>query len=210
MRLDARIVCAVVTSFGIALAGCGGSSDSGTTPPPPPPPPAGPAQNFDSLALDTPFDTLGWAPENITAVVAVDPLVATNKALKITSGNFNAGTIVKLTIPDGKTLADYNTFEYRAYFVDGDLVDKDLQVLISKDMPTEKILSDASGAAGFTHRVGGTDGKSTEWETIDITLNNVPAGLDAATGDVYFLFGSNNSGSTYYADDIKLLNIPAT
>lgn len=209
MRLDARILCAVVTSFGLALAGCGDSSDDKPNTPPAP----GTSQNFESLDAGTVFQTLAWAPEKASAVVAADPVVSTKKALKVTATDYNSGVVVKLKLPDGKKLSDYASVDLKAYFqyVDGglnDLGSKRWLVIAWGTEPTGQFANSGYEVAGVD-RAGDEANHfaSTEWESLSlpIAFNAEDAVSADLTGEIYFAFGSNNFGCTYYIDDINLV-----
>ena len=102
-------------------------------------------------------------------------------------------------------MSDYVSFDFKGYFVSGDLLDKDLAVYVSAALPTTTTPFHNGGTpAGLIHRVGEGEGASTAWESFRIPLDGLDATTGALTGEVFFAFGSNNSGQVYYVDDIAL------
>lgn len=165
-------------------------------------------QNFDGLNIGDTFNGIGWAPEDVAAVVADDPVTSGNNVLQCTINNYNAAPVLEFTLPEGKTLADYTSFTYKAYFAQGDVGWKDIVVEAYQEMPTAQAFTDAAAKIGSWNRAMGG---STEWEDITIDITNT----SSISGTFYIAFGINCAGTgdiggsgvatMWYADDIKLV-----
>ena len=68
--------------------------------------------DFEEYDIGAPLNAIGWGTQ--VAEVADDPLAAGNKVLKFTPNNYNAAPVLECPLPDGKTLADYPTFTFKA------------------------------------------------------------------------------------------------
>ncbi|HPC37059.1 MAG TPA: hypothetical protein PLO79_10650, partial [Candidatus Marinimicrobia bacterium] len=167
--------------------------------------------NFEDKDIGYTFPHIGWSPNDITAEVADDPLATGNKVLKCTVNNYNAAPVLEVTLPAGKTLADYGTFKFKGYFAQGDVGWKDIIVEAYQTMPTGQAYNNAANKIGSWNRA---KGGSTAWEDITISIT----GSSSLTGTIYLAFGINCAGkgdiggsqvtTIWYADDIQLVLTP--
>ena len=157
--------------------------------------------DFEDYNIGDAINAIGWG--GMVAEVADDPLSAGNNVLKFTPGNYNAAPVLEFTLPGGKTLADYPTFKFKAYFAQGDVGWKDIVVEAYQDAPTAQAYNNAAAKIGSWNRATGA---STAWEdiTIDVT------GSSDLTGTIYIAFGINCAADAggvttiWYADDVDL------
>ncbi|MEJ2628336.1 MAG: hypothetical protein P8078_07260, partial [bacterium] len=141
--------------------------------------------------------------------MADDPLASGNNVLECTVHNYNAAPVLEFTLPAGKTLADYATFTYKAYFAQGDVGWKDIIVEASQEMPT--VVAYQGKLDVELGKVNRATGGSTAWEDITIDITN----SSSLSGTIYVTFGINCAGTgniggdgvttIWYADDIKLI-----
>ena len=167
--------------------------------------------DFEDKNIGDTYTHIGWSATDITAEVAADPLSAGNKVLKCTVHNYNAAPVLAVTLPAGKTLADYSTFKFKGYFAQGDVGWKDIVVEAYQTMPTGQFGNVAGNAIGKWNRA---KGGSTAWEDISIGIT----GSASLTGTIYLAFGINCNGTgdiggtgvptIWYADDIELVLAP--
>lgn len=130
-------------------------------------PTPGPDSNAKKIVLDdfekyavgaTPY-TVENANGGSASVVSADA----NKALNFTTGSYKNGEYLALTftLPQGKTLSNYDILTFDYYFVSGnDNNYKDIKVYIN----------DKNTAVGT---ITTTDNVPTEWQTMNIALDNV-------------------------------------
>ena len=150
-----------------------------------------------------PFET-GWGAGDITVTVVDDPLAPEtgNNVMRTVTTNWNAAPALMFRIPEGRTLADYSQLRFRGHFAVGDVGWKLISVAAYTAVPT--------GSFPPTVTIGSYNrarAASTAWEDIRINI----AGSSAITGTVYLAFGFNNSGSTWFADNVELVfNVPVT
>lgn len=163
--------------------------------------------DFEGDAIGTTYPGIGWSATDLEAVVDDDPLAPGNNVLKVIQHNYNAAPVLTVELPEGKTLADYTTFTFNAYFQQGDVGWKDIIVEAYGEMPTAQFANNAAARLGaFNRAMGG----STGWEPITIDITNA----STLSGTVYLAFGFNGAGTgdiggagsvtTWYADDITL------
>lgn len=166
-----------------------------------------PEEDFEGFELEASIGSMGWNAEDKVAVVVDDPLSPGNKVLKFTAKNYNAVPVIELTIPEGKTLADYSTFTFKGYFKEGDVGWKDIWVAVYTEEPSGALEPDDEEIIGSTYR---DQGAGTEWEDIILDITNES---DIA-GKIYVAFGMSTKGtkseggemdSVWYADDVKFV-----
>lgn len=118
--------------------------------------------DFEKYAVGATPYTVENANGGSASVVSAD---ADNKALNFTTGSYKNGEYLALTftLPQGKTLSDYDVLTFDYYFVSGnDNTWKDIKVCIdSKNSPVATIKSQNAPA---------------EWQTMNIALENVQGG----------------------------------
>ncbi|HQK12234.1 MAG TPA: hypothetical protein PLV30_09460, partial [Candidatus Marinimicrobia bacterium] len=144
--------------------------------------------DFEDKNIGDTYAHIGWSASDITAEVADDPLATGNNVLKCTINNYNAAPVLEVTLPAGKTLADYGTFKFKGYFAQGDVGWKDIVVEAYQTMPTGQFGNVAGNAIGKWNRA---KGGSTAWEDISIGIT----GSASLTGTIYLAFGINCAGT---------------
>ena len=164
-----------------------------------------------------------------TAVVSEDPTDATKKALKVSivTGNYASGVAIPVTIPAGKTLADYSAVTLKVYYSEGDIANKRIQLLaLSGDLPESLSLIQYNGTwpdnATDAHLGVMESGKdvnaSTAYETYtfdltdgnvedldDILATSLATDTQSLTGEISIAFAFPNGGSVFYVDDLTLV-----
>jgi len=165
--------------------------------------------DFEDKTIGDPIAAIGWG--EMVAEIAVDPLAAGNKVLKFTPNNYNAAPVLEVTLPAGKTLADYSTFKFKGYFAQGDVGWKDIIVEAYQTLPTGQAYKNEAAKIGSWNRA---KGGSTAWEDISISIS----GSSSLTGTIYLAFGINCAGTgdiggsglttIWYADNIQLVLSP--
>ncbi len=211
---SASLTDTVYLSFGINCAGVSGSDTTtwyadSIQLVPKPAPPVITMWTFQSDSLGDSLPHLGFSQADIHPVVAVDPLNPGHRVLENIVHNYGAAPILMAILPAGKTLADYNMFNFKGYFAQGDVAYKGIVVQAHQTMPTGNAFTDT---VGFYNRA---QGGSTAWENISIPIN----GSASLTDTVYFSFGINCAGTgsvgaagdttIWYADSIQLVPKPA-
>jgi len=163
-------------------------------------------EDFEDFEIGHEFLTLGWSPEDADAVVAVDPLNPDNKVLKFTPRNYGAVPVIEMSLPEGKTLADYSSFTFKGYFAEGDVGWKNIFVAVFTETPSGPGDGDDNKPAHvgeFFRGMGGSSG----WEEIVIEID----GSSEITGDIYVGFGMSTAADAegvptlWYVDDVKFV-----
>ncbi len=167
-------------------------------------------QNFESNNAGDAFAHIGWSATDISAIDTLDPLGGTNKVLKVAVNNYNAAPVLALTLPIGKTLADYNSFTFNGYFAQGDVGYKTIEVEAYQSSPTGHAFKspDADSIGSWSRAKMG----STAWEPITIDITNT----SSFSGTIYIAFGINCAGTgdvggtgvqtIWYADNVTLVS----
>ncbi|HDP67305.1 MAG TPA: hypothetical protein ENN20_02255, partial [Candidatus Marinimicrobia bacterium] len=163
--------------------------------------------DFEDKNIGDTFDYVAWTAGDIVAEVADDPLSSGNNVLKCTINNYNAAPVLAFTLPAGKTLADYASFNFKGYFAQGDVGWKDIIVEAYATAPTGQAYNNTDVRIGSWNRAKGA---STTWEDISISIS----GSSSLSGTIYLAFGINCAGTgdqggtgvqtIWYADDIEL------
>ena len=68
--------------------------------------------DFENNNIGDSYDVHAWSPEDGSATVAVDPVNANNKTVNVIASNWDAMLKLNVTLPAGKTLADFTTFAF--------------------------------------------------------------------------------------------------
>ncbi len=161
-------------------------------------------QDFESFTLgdSTSIGHVSYSPNDIKTKIVTDPLGSTNKVLKVTTTNYGAAPVLKFVLPAGKTLADYDSLTFMAYYQSGDLSYKLIVASAYQTDPIGHHFLDADTNYSYNR----TQGASTAWERISLAAKTVSTFSDT----VYIAIGTNNSGATWYLDDVKLVAKQAT
>ena len=159
--------------------------------------------DFESNSIGDTLYTIGWSPADIQSVVADDPVASGNNVLKNTVHNYNAAPVLMFVLPDGKTLADYDTLTFKGYFQKGDVSYKDIIAQAYQTKPIGHHFLDTDTLGLHSRAMG----PSTDWENISLNISNASIFSDT----VYIALGINCAGTsgtdttTWYADDIQLV-----
>ena len=159
-------------------------------------------QDFETYSLGDILPAIAWSPSDIESVVADDPIASGNNVLKNTVHNYNAAPVLTFVLPAGKTLADYDSLNFKAYFHKGDVAWKGIVVQAYQTKPTGHFLD--TDTLGFYNRAQGV---SSNWENLSLAIRNISAFSDT----IYIALGINCAGTangdttTWYADDIILV-----
>ncbi|MGB8320649.1 MAG: hypothetical protein WCE54_21130, partial [Ignavibacteriaceae bacterium] len=165
-------------------------------------------QDFESYNIGDSLAHISWSPYDIQTAVVDDPVASGNKVLENVVHNYNAAPVLMFVLPQGKTLADYDSLTFKGYFQKGDVAYKEIAVQAYQTMPTGHHFLDTD-TLGLYNRA---QGASTAWENISINITNTSALSDT----IYIAFGINCSGTangdttTWFADDVRLVPKPVT
>ena len=159
----------------------------------------GTGQDFESFTLgdSTSIGHVSWAPTDIKTVIVADPLGSGSKVLKVTTTAYGAAPVLKFVLPAGKTLADYDSLTFDAYYQSGDLTYKLIVGSAYQTDPTGHHFLDADTNYSFNR----TQGASTSWERISMAAYKISTFSDT----VYIAIGTNNSGAVWYMDNVNLI-----
>ncbi len=164
-----------------------------------------PEEDFEELELGRKFGTMGWGLEDGEAVVDIDPKDEANKVLKFAPSGYGNVPVIELTLPEGKTLADYSTFSFKGFFAEGDVSYKEIGVGVFSSQPSGPFDLDGDYIIGKENR---SKTYSDSWEDIVIEIT----GSDSISGHIYVAFGMNQDKSgddekdtVWYADDVKFV-----
>ncbi len=162
-------------------------------------------QDFESYSVADVLLHYSYDGDTATAV-ADDPITTGNNVLKVGVNTWNTGAVVTLEIPTGKTLADYTSLDFNAYYESGDLHYKDYFVFAFSETADDW---DYSGTDAITETSLGTVSTADQstlpaeaWSNISIDITDNASTL---TGTVYLVLGFNGDTSVYYLDDVTLV-----
>ena len=157
------------------------------------------SQDFESFTIgdSTSIGHISYSPNDIKTIIAADPLGSTNKVLKVTSTGYGAAPVIMFVLPAGKTLADYDSLTFDAYYQSGDLTYKLIIGSAYQTNPTGHHFLDADTNYSYNR----TQGVSTGWERISLAAKTISTFSDT----VYIAIGTNNSGATWYMDNVNLV-----
>ncbi len=144
-------------------------------------------QDFESYNIGDSLAHISWSPYDIQTAVVDDPVASGNKVLENVVHNYNAAPVLMFVLPQGKTLADYDSLTFKGYFQKGDVAYKEIAVQAYQTMPTGHHFLDTD-TLGLYNRA---QGASTAWENISINITNTSALSDT----IYIAFGINCSGT---------------
>jgi len=166
--------------------------------------------DFEGNVIGDSLLTIGWSASDIQAKIADDPVTTGNNVLQNTVHNYNAAPVLMFVLPDGKTLADYNTFTFKGYFAQGDVGYKDIIVEAYQDTPTAQAYNNPDVRIGSFNRA---QLGSTDWEDITIDITDTVGLSDT----IYIAFGINCAGTgdvggtgvetIWYADNIMISSV---
>lgn len=171
--------------------------------------------DFESDTVGTTYEGASWNPGELTATVVTIasvtglPVNASSvNVLQVVVGNYNAVPIMEVSLPEGKTLADYNV-KVDAYFPRNTLGLTDAGANYYKDF---LLLADTTITSGAGDTNPAYHSKiATIWDDVDVwktyTLTVDPTKGAALTGTIKIAMGLNREAGTndgYYFDNIRL------
>ncbi len=174
-----------------------------------------PLVDFEADAAGTTYGGIAWAPTNITATVetiaSITGLPAngtSTKVLKISVTDYNSAPMFSVTVPSGKTLADYN-LKVDAYFPRNSLglTDAGGNHFKSFFFLADTALTGAStdSNAAYQSKIE-TDADDVDaWQTFTFTPDATKAA--ALTGNIQVSVGISRPATTndaYYLDNLRL------
>jgi len=145
-----------------------------------------------------------------TAVIAADPAGTNGNSIKVAPISGNHLVQFSITIPTGKTLANYDNFYFDLYptnlLIDGvTATGTGARYSTALVQVGSSCTPGASGATALLYETATVDkGSSNTWHTITIPLSSL-AGLSAYSGTQSLFIGLySNANTIYYLDNIKL------
>lgn len=171
--------------------------------------------NFESDAAGTVYEGASWNAGELTATVvtvaSVTGLPANGSSvniLKVVVSNYNAVPMVEVTLPAGKTLADYNV-KVDAYFPRSTLGLTDAAANYYKDFMLLAGTTITSGAGeanpAYHSKIATIFDDVDVWKTYTLTVDAVKGA--ALTGTIKIAMGLNREAGTndgYYFDNVRL------
>lgn len=152
--------------------------------------------NFDSKTIGQTLTMKAWYPADGTATVAADPANASNKVANIVTTNYDAMLKVTVTLPAGKTLADYTSLSFDMYIGtnanDATPNYKNLFVYLD-DVKKHETTGYAKQAEMST------------WTTKTVLLSSLSlTTVESAKNTFTIAFGVSTDKGNYYVDNVKL------
>jgi hypothetical protein len=152
--------------------------------------------NFDSKTIGQTLTMKAWYPADGTATVAADPANASNKAANIVTTNYDAMLKVTVTLPAGKTLADYTGLSFDMYIGtnanDATPNYKNLFVYLD-DVKKHETTGYAKQAEMST------------WTTKTVLLSSLSlTTVESAKNTFTIAFGISTDKGNYFVDNVKL------
>ncbi|MCL2650690.1 MAG: InlB B-repeat-containing protein [Candidatus Azobacteroides sp.] len=151
-------------------------------------------EDFEGKAVNTPvnlYNTFGQ-PIIGSASVCLDPANANERAVHILTGDYNTILQLDVTLPAGKTLADYKQIAFDFY---------------SKIVETKNMLIYIDGAQIYADTGYPSQGAAGQWNNKVYNLSSGSAAprLKATSGTTSIAVGISTPTGDYYIDNIKLL-----
>lgn len=143
-----------------------------------------------------------WYPADGTATIAADPTNAGNKAVNIVTTNWDAFLKVNITLPSGKTLANYETFSYDIYIGtnanDANPNYKNSFVFLDDVKKLE--------TTGYAKQA-----EMSTWTTKTFTLASLAlTSTELAKSTFALAFGLSTDKGNYFIDNVKLIEKTTT
>ncbi|HKL78852.1 MAG TPA: Ig-like domain-containing protein, partial [Mobilitalea sp.] len=164
------------------------------------------AEDFELLEIGKTLSWLGYGGDEGIATVIVDPNNPLNKLLEVKPiENYGRAPIIDITLPEGKTLADYSHIKYKALWKSGDIGWKD--ILVEADTELTGVFNDNADRliASYNRAAGATT--TLEEKLLELSLDK----KGSLTGTIQISIGisceSSKDGidTVYYLDDIELV-----
>lgn len=177
---------------------------------------------FEGDAVGTSYSSIGWSgsASNTTSVVTISSVTAGTglpangtsvNVLKVTPLNYNAAVLFTITIPTGKTLADYTSVSVDAYFPrstlglssDGDNYYKPLYLFAGTTISGAAQTSNAAYQSTYDTVYSDVDA----WKSFTLAIDSTKGAL--LSGTIQIAIGLNRpadatNDDAYYLDNIQL------
>lgn len=147
-------------------------------------------ENFENLATDTELFMRRTETSNGKALVAANPMQATEKSLQIRPGNYDEFFALRYKLPNGRTLGqDYSQLEFDVFYpTTANNQRQDLKVDINTIASTP-----------FYKQTTGEKTNHGRWDKVVVPLNNVN------TENVFNLYiGIRTNDANFFIDNLKL------
>lgn len=181
--------------------------------------------DFELDAVESTYGSIGWDSPAVNATVVtiasvtgLDANGASTNVLRVVPLNWNSVPMVQVTIPQGKTLADY-AVQFDVYFPYAKLglttSENYYKTLMLFAGTTITGAAEESNAAFQSKRSNASDNTPAfdevdKWITLTLNVNSTKAAL--LTGTTQIALGINRPAGTnadaYYLDNIKLVELP--
>ena len=163
----------------------------------PPPPTGNVTIDFNDKTIGQTEPMKAWYTTDGTATIAADPTNAGNKAVNIVTTNWDAFLKVNITLPSGKTLANYETFSYDIYIGtnanDANPNYKNSFVFLDDVKKLE--------TTGYSKQA-----EMSTWTTKTFTLASLTLTSTELTKSTFALaFGLSTDKGNYFIDNVKLI-----
>lgn len=166
---------------------------------------------FDFEDSTPEMSSIGLSQEVINAVdmaaaVSVDFATPSDKMLKVVNAAYNSIPVLNITLPEGKTLADYNKLEVKYYGVAStDSGYKPAFLLVGDTISFTG--TKLSIAPEFMAEVGNGFAGKGAWRTLSIDLDATKAAAVTGSAIQIGLGMSAPNNSTFILDDISLVGV---
>ncbi len=148
------------------------------------------AEDFQNKTVDDVMNTWDYIKNDTgsgTCTIVAEPNKAENMMAKFVGGNYNTLIEVPVTLPEGKTIADYETIKFDIYRFSGDDNHKQIAVFIGND----KVEIDEN----YSERAPENGWKTWEY--------SIPASV-TSENQILIRLGIKNNQAKYAIDNIQL------
>ncbi len=161
--------------------------------------------DFENLPVGTGFGTMQYTSGDITAVVVEQSEVNNNHVVKVMPKNYGASAKYSITLPEGKTLADYSGIVVDVLWASGDIGSKQLRAeagttLTGNFNQTNNLIGTVSNG------IGGAQTQFTK-HTIPLSgdrLSTLSGTFELAIG-IHCGASAGGNPTIYYVDNIALV-----
>lgn len=151
------------------------------------------AFNFEDDAIGTAYAMETHNAGDGTAAVAANPTNASEKSLKVVVSNYNGRVKFNVTLPNGKTLADYTSLDFDTYWsLTGDDRYKEMEIYIDGNE--------------FVKTGYDLQGETNVWTPHTYPLAALPTAL-ASLNSFELQIGINLEAGEYYMDNIRFVSV---
>jgi hypothetical protein len=143
--------------------------------------------DFETNNIDDALPMKKWYPEDGTATVKANPTKPAEKSAQIVTSNYDAMLRTNVTLPTGKTLADYEKISFDVYLLSG------------YENNYKKMEIYVDGNTVYQDEGYPAQGADDTWITKEYMLDNVESGNSFVLD-----LGISSPNGNYYIDNIKL------